>query len=113
MNLQSLKIRLRASHNAKFTLLTECEGTKETRERVMESFVANLNVMNNNSLPLTQEILQDKPILTQFILDCSSMNLPNNLRVNINDRTITDVIWAARDFCYAIHNERMRQLKEL
>ena len=91
-------------------ILTECEGSQETRDRVMHHLELLLDGMNKNPSHF-HEIVRDKPVLCQFILDCSSLNLPNHLRININDARITEVVKTNRDICYAVHSERIRKMK--
>ena len=59
-------------------------------------------------------LLNDPKILTQYVLDCTSPNLPKSLQVPPRDSEKTiSVFKVTRDFCFAIHKERMRQLKLL
>ena len=58
-------------------------------------------------------IVQDKSVLCQFLLDCTSLNLPNNTRVNINDPAVTEIFKQCRKLVAAIHAERLRRIKEL
>ena len=51
--------------------------------------------------------------LAQFILDCTSNNLPDNIRIPAHNPDKGAVYTLSRDFCYAISCERSRQLKSL
>ena len=58
-------------------------------------------------------ILQDKKTLCQFLLDCTSLNLDNNTRVNMNDPATAEIFRQSRKLVAAVHAERMRRIKEL
>ena len=49
--------------------------------------------------------------LTQFLLDCSSHNLENNVRIAACDPTVEDIFVQARHIINAIHCERIRKIK--
>ena len=51
--------------------------------------------------------------LAQFILDCTSFNLPDSHRIDVNCNHVATVFNVSRDFCYAVHSSRMEQLKYL
>ena len=55
----------------------------------------------------------DHLTLSQFILDCSSPNLPTETRIDPNHRNCHEVIRICRDICYGIHKERIRKLRDL
>ena len=51
--------------------------------------------------------------LTQYIIDCTSLNLENDFRVSLNDPMMTEIYLTARHMVNAIHHSRTRQLKAL
>ena len=53
----------------------------------------------------------DAGTMTQFILDCTSLNLPNSMRFNINDPNTVKIFNITRDLCFAAHSSRVRGLK--
>ena len=57
-------------------------------------------------------ILEDKKILCQFLLDCTSLNLDNNIRVNVHDPAAREIFRQSRKLVAAVHAERMRRLKD-
>ena len=60
-------------------------------------------------------LLQSYPtpdILTQFILDCTSLNLPDSYRIPAHNPNIPAVFKVSRDWTYAIGSERLRLLKQ-
>ena len=97
-------------------ILTECVATANTRDRILRDLNTVLSQEDNEHLQMTnnmfQEMMEDKPTLTQFILDCSSLNLPNNVRINQNDKRLYNIIRVTRDLCYSIHNERIRKIRD-
>jgi hypothetical protein len=63
-------------------ILVECRGTAEVRD------------------------------LTQFILDCGSFNLINKYRLSYENPRICEIYRVARNWCFGIHMERNRILKQ-
>ena len=49
-------------------------------------------------------------ILTQFLLDCTSFNLPDNIRIPFHNPGISEIYRISRDWCYAVSKERFRLL---
>ena len=91
-------------------ILAQCRGTADTRNRIIPEL---LNTVHQY-FPSNQ--ILDKPghlNLTQFILDCSSPNLPNGARIDPNHPNITNIIRICRNMCHAIHQDRMKQLKAM
>ena len=88
-------------------ILALCDGYKTQRLRIIEKMsvifqdsVNNVNIM---------QYRQDPELLTQFILDPSSLNLP--VRVNTNDPVLPSLFQSSRDLCFTINQERMKILK--
>ena len=92
-------------------ILTECRGTTEPRARIWPEL---LNV--TTQLFPENKLLQathSNSISAQFVLDCTSLNLPNNYRLDITHPGIADIFRVARQYCYAVSSERLRKLKNL
>ena len=90
-------------------ILTECTGTKEPRDRILPEL---LNAVC--SFVPENKILQLPPnhaIMTQFILDCTSLNLPNGYRVSPAREGLTEIFRICRQFCFAVNAQRTRLLK--
>ena len=51
--------------------------------------------------------------LTQFLLDCSSLNLPSDIRLSPRQPHFKIVAKQCSNMIYAIHKERLRQLGAL
>ena len=51
--------------------------------------------------------------LTQFILDCGSINLNNSYRLSYTHPGTQVVFRISRDWCFSIHNMRTKLLKQL
>ena len=71
---------------------------------------AELCLLNKSKLNF-QHILSNPKTLTQFILDPTSFNLTD--RIHISDPTVEHFFKLSRDFCYSIHNERIKMLQDL
>ena len=91
-------------------IIASCEVYKEIRTRIIAEMF-NLCCKPDEDTSMLDYWQQDEETLTQFILDPTSFNL--SLRVNINDPIVPSLFSLSRDLCFAIHNERMRQLKSL
>ena len=91
-------------------VLVTCNATNDTRSRVMPDL---LNVICDH-FPKNM-ILNMPPHATvaQFIIDCSSLNLNNSTRVNHDHPAFTMITRQCSTYVYAIHSERIRQLKVL
>ena len=86
-------------------LLVACRGTAEPRQRIFPELM--------NSVAQVQptcEILQNHTdmILSQFILDCTSPNLPEHYRVPSHNPRVSEIFKISRDWAYAISIKRTR-----
>ena len=89
-------------------LLTICQATAVTRARLVTQ------LLNTVATFFPQNEILDNPnhaTLTQFILDCTSLNLPNTIRVSSNHPNLVHLLASCSDLCYAIHKDRLRQLR--
>ena len=70
-------------------LLIQCRGTSEVRERILPTLY---NVVSD--VQPTCGLLQYNPpptILLQFILDCTSLNLPNDIRIPAHNPRVSEI----------------------
>ena len=91
-------------------LLTRCKGTADTRHRIMPELLNMLATYYPENRLLTQPA---HDTLTQFLLDCSSLNLPSDIRLSPRQPDFKIVAKQCRNMIYAIHKERLRQLGAL
>ena len=91
-------------------ILTKCLATSDTRE---DRLVILMNTIaypcSDNNILLTQS----SKVLTQFILDCSSLNLPNDMRISPDHPAFIDITRQCSYYVHAVHKQRTRQLKAL
>ena len=92
-------------------VLTSCRATSEVRSRLYPELVNAVVQVH----PMSAILLYHPPpcILTQFILDCTSLNLPDSVRVPSHNPEISKICKVSRDWCYAVSSERSRLLKTL
>ena len=91
-------------------ILTQCLATSDARE---ERLVILLNTI---AYPCSENNLLLNPsskTLTQFILDCSSLNLPNDTRISPDHPAFIDITRQCSYYVHAVHKHRTRQLKSL
>ena len=90
-------------------VLAVCRATNDVRSRLLPDLLNTVaNVQPTCSLLLNTT---SEDILTQFILDCSSLNLPDSFRIPAHNPAISAVFKISRDFCFSMSNERSRLLK--
>ena len=91
-------------------ILTQCKATRDTRQKRL------VVLLNTVAYPYSSNRLLSNPSsvhLTQFILDCSSLNLPTDTRVSPDHPAFIDITRQCSYYVYAIHKDRTRQLKAL
>ena len=91
-------------------VLTRCAGTAEIREKKLEEL---LSVIVTAKTPINHLLRQNTSVLAQFILDCSSNNLANDVRISQSDPVMMNIYITARHLVNAIHCERLRKIKLL
>ena len=92
-------------------MMTQCLATSDARARIMpELFDAVTECYPENSI---LNSVWSFRVVTQFILDCTSFNLPNDCRFNVNDPNSLKIITTCRDLCYAVHSNRMKSIAKL
>ena len=92
-------------------ILAVCRGTYEARSKIFPEL---LNVIADVS-PFNKMLLnsEEPDTIAQFILDCTSLNLPNDIRISNSAPGVTRIFEVARQYCYAVHSERITKLKKL
>ena len=89
-------------------LLSRCRSTSETRARVLP------DLLNEISQFFPASPILDSPshaVLTQFLLDPTSLNLPLSARVSTAHPALPTILTLCRNICFAIHKDRIRQLR--
>ena len=91
-------------------ILTVCPALSDVHQRLYPEL---MNVVN--AVQPSNKIMQSHStsILTQFILDCTSMNLENDYRIPANNPNIHEIFSLSRDWCLAVANSRTKQLSIL
>ena len=92
-------------------VLASCRATAEVRNRLFPELVNAIVKVQ----PMCSLLHYHPPpdILTQFILDCTSLNLPDSVRIPAHNPLTFLICKISRDWCNAISCERLRLLKML
>ena len=90
-------------------IVGSCPRFDDVRERILIEFDQVLEKSANN-LKITS-FLESEDKLSQFVLDPTSMNLPN--RVHTSDSIVPQMYKLSRDYCYAINKRRNQLLKDM
>ena len=90
-------------------ILVLCKATSEIRQRLFPELV---NVVSDVQpacgILVTNSFTSSE--LTQFILDCTSLNLNDSLRIPMHNPGIGQIFRLSRDWCFAVSNSRSRLL---
>ena len=92
-------------------VMLSCLSTSEVRGRLFEELMKEVAKVQPSC-----SILQFHPpasVLTQFVLDCTSLNLPDSIRIPMHNPGISAIFRISRDWCYAVSSERSRLLRKL
>ena len=99
-----------------------CPAPLDSIEHVLVSYRATSDIRSRLYPELVNTVAQVQPmcailshqpspqVLTQFILDCTSINLPQSYRIPSHNSGVAKICKVSRDWCYAIHCERSRLL---
>ena len=90
--------------------ILNCPITVRAKMNTLENLAI---AIKGTTILIDFESLKESEHFDQFILDCTSLNLPNNYRVNIRDTAVIDIFKSARKTVHAIQSEQLRQLKNL
>ena len=91
-------------------ILTRCKATAETRCRILP------DLLNTVARSFPNNKLLSGPshdVLTQFILDCSSLNLPVAIRIPSGHPDFMNITRQCCSLTHAVHKDRTRQLKAM
>ena len=91
-------------------MLTRCRATADTRNRILPELLNTVASFYEGNTILSSP---SHDLLTQFILDCSSLNLPPTIRVHPEHPSFNKITMQCSSLIYAIHRDRTRQLKAI
>ena len=92
-------------------VVASCNATADSRDRLFLE-LAVVTSLTANKIDFL-EIAKNPNTLTQFILDCTSLNLENKHRGSIQDNAVSTIFKKCREMIFTIHSERIRKLKEV
>ena len=91
-------------------ILTQCRVTADVRQRLHPELL-NLVHIVDPACEITSCVTDE--ILTQFIIDPSSMNLQNKYRISFLHPRLHEVYSICRDWCFAVLSSRNKAVKKL
>ena len=92
-------------------VLTQCQGIAAVRQEKLGDLMT-ISSMAKSGVNCAA-LKNNTNALTQYIIDCTSLNLENDFRISLNDPMMTEIYLAARHMVNAIHHSRTKQLKAL
>ena len=92
-------------------VLLACRATDSVRSRLLPELLNTVSKVQPTCALLA--MLPPPSILAQFVLDCTSFNLPDNIRISVQNPGISEIFALSRDWCFGISSERFRLLREL
>ena len=90
-------------------LLTTCRATADIRSKLLPDLLNEVSRHFPSSLILTSS---DNVLLTQFILDPTSINLPMNIRISPDHPSLSYILSRCRNYCFVVHKDRNRILRQ-
>ena len=93
-------------------IICECASTAEIRERLYPELVNLVASIQPYSGLLDRNLTSNK-LLTQFILDPASLNLPDSHRISFQHPRLHELYSFSRDWCHAVYNHRAKLLKKI
>ena len=100
----------RAQEETTEHILTICPALAEERQRILSKLLNTVVSVQPKCKILS---MHNPAVLTQFILDCTSINLEEDFRIPAHNPNIKDIFSVARDWCVAANNARNRKLKPI
>ena len=92
-------------------VIMSCRATSDVRDRLLPELLNAVALVQPNSKLL--EVLPPPSVMTQFVLDCTSFNLPDTVRIPYHNPQISEIFRISRDWCFALNNERCRLLQNV
>ena len=97
-----------SSHESISHIVASCPQFEDIRKNILIEFDEVL-AESKNKVKI-KDFQHSDEILTQFILDPTSLNLPQ--RIHLNDPIVERLFKLSRDICFSINKKRVRLLKE-
>ena len=92
-------------------VVTQCRATSDICSRMLPELLNTVLVADPSCSIL--DVPNQTKYLTQFILDCTSLNLPAACRIAAHNPRISQIFAVSRNWCHAISRERARLLCQL
>ena len=94
-------------------VLASCRSTSDVGDRLLPELLNTVAMVQ----PIFQILEMDPPppphILTQFVLDCSTPNLPESFRIPTHNPRISEIYKISRDWTFGISSERSGLIIEM
>ena len=91
-------------------VLTQCTATIDIHNRMLPELL-NVVLRVHPTCDFLRKGMQAQH-LTQFLLDCTYLNLPPNCRVGAHNPNVGEIFTVSRNWCFAISRARSRLLQQ-
>ena len=90
-------------------LLLTCKVTADVTERMLPDLLNAVAQVSPSSRLL--QYVPPPELLTQFLMDCTSFNLPDDIRISPQNPNISQIFQTSRNWCYATMRATVRHSK--
>ena len=92
-------------------VVSTCPATSGVRTPILSKII-DLLPLSKTNIDINK-LVSNQSMMTQFLLDPTSLNLENDVRIHIDDPLSREIMNLSRELCYAIHSERLKILKKI
>ena len=88
---------------------------RQSNTKNLEQFLVKSPSLDTMSLSSEEfnQLVSDENIFTQFVVDPTSMNLPDIYRTNVNDVNLPQICSMTRNLCFSLNQLRTKKLSLL
>ena len=88
--------------------IAECNVLSSVRQNYISQIESILSV--NNTIPTVKSVINNRDLLTQLILDCTSATVASNVKLSSGDCHSVETV--SRYLCFALHLKRCKLMDQ-